>query len=153
MGVVLSNGLRDLTDKMEYRIDNEKRKLKRKQPAQSEKPYGCNNWCPVNENETDISPLLQLKDWLKQEYLKTIPNLCKVQKAMRETFPLQQRDINNKPPMSVANVKIVWPFLLQEECLIQYYSISTDKRDAKSELMHGLTSKSALVYRHMKKSN
>ncbi|CAN7980447.1 unnamed protein product [Ixodes pacificus] len=131
-GTVVGSGIETSRWKLENCVNNKKRSAPQLLPTEivndpdSFQPrkrsvrdsYGCVAWQPELPCGETVHTQAEKRQRLLVEYTKLQPDERLVNDLMLQTFPSQRSSINNSS--SVGHVKESWPFLFEEECLVQH---------------------------------
>lgn len=140
--LLLTDGLKDLTNQLENRVDNINRASKKRL---REEFYNKTAETALEVETPSVEVLDEWKKQLDNASRQQSPNQKEVLQLMKKTFQIQQEDIRKS--LSITEIKKKWPFLFNVDCFSQYYSIVIKKENALKELLNSIALKSGNLYK------
>ncbi|KAJ8034878.1 hypothetical protein HOLleu_21896 [Holothuria leucospilota] len=113
--------------------------------------YGCINWQPSkfpSKESVDTQRSHQL--WLQEEHRKVVWDKEEVSKKMQLTYTSQRLTIN-KGKFSIAEIIEKWPFLSEEDFLLEHFKELVGI-NLKQELLNSVTTKAPKIFRSVSKT-
>lgn len=149
-GKCIGSGYSSLSNQLVFRVDNAIRRvnkyldteiMKKRKALEEEKSYGCKDWQPSIYNEDDM---VTTKTLLQEKFKTGVP-LTEVENKMKETYPLQRKDINSNN--LISDLQKEWPYLFLQPSMFQHFSKLVSMDSNKTDLAKEFWEKSLKVYK------